>query len=208
MRVLGAVMMCTAMLGGCGGDKANDPVNGPISVAKAALPVAVQTMVDAPFAADGEIHVQARGAFVVKADTAICAVRAEIDPSLKKGAPGFYDPGLDGHEGGSLNEPLRNGTICADNGQNLVSHWKLLKNRNGTPYKLVLAVWQGDVAKGGAVWVGAVERLEGVLPEHTGRIDIPQEAGPDYWTSIALNKDAKEFSNLAIRAIAPNKGGN
>jgi hypothetical protein len=194
MRVLGVVMVGAAMLGGCGGDKANDPV----SVAKAALPVAVQTMVDAPFAEDGEIHVQARGAFVVKAEAAICAVRAEIDPSLKKGAPGFYDPGLDGHEGGSLNEPLRNGTICADNGQNLVSHWKLLKNRNGTPYKLVLAVWQGDVAKGGAVWVGAVERLDGKNPTvkvgHVGMPPYDEEGLAGHALGLSVSRDIQALS--------------
>jgi hypothetical protein len=194
MRVLGAVLMGAAMLGGCGGDKAADPA----SAAKVEIPGAVQAIVNAPFAADGEIHVQSRGTFALKAGAAICAVGAEIDPSLKKGAPGFYDPGLDGHEGGGLNEPLRNGTICADNGQNLVSHWKLLKNRNGTPYKLVLAVWQGDVAKGGAVWVGGVERLEGKNPAvkvgHVGTPPYDEEGLAGHALRLSMSRDIQALS--------------
>jgi hypothetical protein len=73
MKMLAIVIMGAAMLSGCGGDKAADGA----SVTKVALPVAVQTMVDAPFAADGQIHVQSKGLFVVKADTAVCRIKAE-----------------------------------------------------------------------------------------------------------------------------------
>jgi hypothetical protein len=192
--MLGAVMMSAAMLSGCGGDKANDPV----SVAKAALPVAVQTMVDAPFAADGEIHLQARGVFVVKADTMFCR-----DPNgfgvdtdqLKQLFRRLEQP--ESLQGGSFfrgNCQMSRDAKYATPNPIFVSGSQT-PNRNGTPYKLVLAVWQGDVAKGGAVWVGAVERLEGgprpkiFDPYGTGA--LPYEIGAD----------AKALSEVFIKQL-------
>ena len=36
-----------------------------------------------------------------------------------------------------------------------------LLNRKGDPYKLKLAIWQGEPTNGGGAWVGGIERMDG-----------------------------------------------
>jgi hypothetical protein len=107
----------------------------------------------------------------------MCQVKPEISPELNENAPGFYGPGIQNGESGSLNQPLSNGKLCNANGKNLIAHWRLLSNVKYGGYKLTLAVWQGDAA-----WVGGVERKEGQWhPEP--RIALPIEPRPDYQPS-------------------------
>jgi hypothetical protein len=149
MRMLGAIVVMVALSGCDQGSKT------------AAMPAVVQQMVAAEFPADGEIHVQNRGVFVVKPDTMFCRDRN-----------GF---GLDTDQLRQLFERLGqpktvgsyfrgNGKIgvdeeCSRNNPIFVSGTQI-NNRNGAQYKLVLAAWQGGAggAAPTAVWVGGVER--------------------------------------------------
>jgi hypothetical protein len=126
------------------------------------VPAEVERLVEARFPADGQVHVQARGKFVVTEQTVFCRAPRNIAVSLKDAAPTFYNPGIDDVENAELGEVVH-GKPCANDGINLINHWALVPNRDGEPYKLVLAVWQGDPANGGALWVGGVERI-GKLP--------------------------------------------
>jgi hypothetical protein len=166
--VLVTAVMASALVSGC--DKNTSSIAGKSG---GQVPASVQAMIDAPFAADGQVHVQSRGTFVVKSETGVCLAPRKIDAVSKDRAPHFLGPGL-GEAGsaiakgpdGALNEKQSNGVICKDNGINIINTWHLVSNRQNKPYKLVLAVWQGGGTGGAprAVWVGGVERLEGDYP--------------------------------------------
>ncbi len=153
-----AIIAGCLLLGGCG-------------LSGSAVPHAVQAAIDAPFPDDGQIHARSRGRFVVEPDTMFCR-----DPSK---------PGMDTSQLKQLFDKLaqpqnfRNGSYFRGNGKigldeecasgEPVFHMSSQSpNRTGNPYKLVLAVWQGDPAKGGAYWVGGLERHDGVRPDQRG----------------------------------------
>lgn len=162
--VSAALMISCALAGvlcGCEGDGGKAGGN-----ASELIPASVQSIIDGAFSADGEIHVRSKGRLEIKPETEICRIRAAVDRSMKQEAPAFYGPGIEGVDNGYLNENL-NGKTCINDGNNIVSHWLLVKNRTNTPYKLILAAWQSDPAQGGAIWVGAVERLQGWRPDTT-----------------------------------------
>jgi hypothetical protein len=119
-----------------------------------AIPNAVQTLIDAPISADGEVHIQSHGLFEVGANSFDCVMPARGSPALLKLAPGFYGVGPGKHV--RLDGPGVDGRICRDDGKNQVSSLILRPNRSGKPYRLTLAIWQGD-----ASWVASIERSNG-----------------------------------------------
>jgi hypothetical protein len=169
MRMCGAMTGALALLvlaacdkpGGnnAGQESADQTAATPATPVPAAAPVITIPPPDIP--ADGKIHVlEQKGKFRIKPGTVLCRIKPEIDPSLKDVAPGFYGPGKDGYVNGDLNEPLQDGTICADNAINVLTHWQLIKNTTGTPYALVLSARQGPVSAPSAVVRLAVARTE------------------------------------------------
>lgn len=171
------------------------------------VPAYVQDMIAADFPADGQIHMRKTGKFQVAPTTLFCEMDASVDHEIKElGVAGI---GIDGVKlaeairalgqsdyihGSSRQRILRSGR-CSDDGANIIYLGHALLNRTGDPYKLVLAVWQSDPSLGGAVWVGAMERLEGgprpEISNPLGTDPLPFEIRADV-TSLSSNfiKDA------------------
>ena len=160
---LGVIIMAAA-LGACGsGSGAGSGSAKP----EVAVPAFVQRMVDADFPADGQIHVQSRGKFVIDLKTGFCTFPNSFGVSTEAWNEIFLAlkiPSSTPEGVGRANGPVAgcNHTALPNT---VKSRGLQLTNRNGQPYKLVLTVWQGDPAKGGAVWVGEVERT----PQHLHR---------------------------------------
>ena len=70
-----------------------------------------------------------------------------------------------------------------------------LANREGQPYKLVLAVWQDDPATGGAVWVGKIERSN-----DSPRPEIGNPFGTDP-IPFEMEAHMKELSDAFVRDL-------
>lgn len=117
------------------------------------------------FPADGEIHlVHSVGAFQVEPDTQFCTFRPGYGIDGTTLSDALNDRGQSTYWNGSPR------TNCSTDNLKFFGRPAELKrnavfmrvthseNAIGQPYKLVLAVWQGDPAKGGAAWVGGVER--------------------------------------------------
>jgi hypothetical protein len=178
MNKLGIMMLGIMLLGSCDVYKAAKAANEERAKAAAKLvrvpiPAAVQKMINVPFAADGNIHSQARGVFVVKPDTMFCRLPKTFPLNSDDLEQLFRKLGQDQSIGSYFRG---NGKVDRDpqcTRSSIFLSGTSSKNRDGTPYKIVLAVWQGDVAKGGAVWVGVVERLSGF------RTDVAVEAGDE-----------------------------
>jgi hypothetical protein len=152
-------LAATVLIMGCGGSGA-----APASVD---VPDSIKTLMANEFPADGQVHVQSQGAFVVNNETMFCRypnglmVQPEAANELfkKLGQPTTLKGGY----------PRANGKVSVDRECDLPNQMFVkggqTTNRQGKPYKLVLAVWQGDVEEGkGAYWVGGVERVDGNYP--------------------------------------------
>jgi hypothetical protein len=127
-----------------------------------AVPDEVRQMMNADFPADGQIHVQSRGKFDIKPDTLFCYY--DSGPSISAGdvlralKQSYY-------AGTVKREMLANNPMCSPPKDSVFSAGEKTENHQGKPYKLMLAVWQGDPARGGAAWVGGIERTDGVRPD-------------------------------------------
>ncbi len=177
-----------------------------------ALPPTVRVAINAPFPDDGQLHVQSRGRFVIRPETMSCRAPRQIEKSLAAGAPRFLGPGLgeasqkSAGVSGILGE-IVDGKSCTDDGVNIIDHWQLLFNRAGKPYKLVLAVWQGDPAKGGAYWIGGVERSVDRLRPELNKPDLMGFEGGRISHEIDLNRRlngsiARDMSELSVAFVA------
>lgn len=129
-------------------------------VSSVQVPDFVQHMMDADFPADGQVHAQARGRFRIDPTTAFCTFRPGygletelLNATLRR--MGQNTP----HEGVYREYQANVSRECVP-GRSVFIRAVPTSNRQGGPYKLVLAVWQGDAA-----WTGAIERLNGVRPE-------------------------------------------
>jgi hypothetical protein len=162
MCIRGGLLIAAMAVALCGCDRNGRGTHD--RVAGAHVPPSVQALIDAEFPVDGQFRVRSQGRLKVKPKTSVCRIRATIDPGLKRAAPAFYGPGIEGVDNGYLNEDL-NGQACINDGDNIISYWLLVKNRTNRPYKLIFSAWQGDPAQGGALWVGGVERSEGWRPD-------------------------------------------
>jgi hypothetical protein len=174
MKISPLILPAALMLVACG------PVGGS---AKEQAVVEIETVPDSEIPTDGTVHVVKRGRFVIGPETSVCRVKAKVEPSLKQMAPAFYGPGIDGVKNGYLNEDL-DGKLCRNDGKNILSHWQLIFNRAGKPYRLTLVVRQGD-----ALWQGVVERADGKLhPE----VFIPGNDMPEIGT-IDVEAERKRY---------------
>jgi hypothetical protein len=196
-------LIAMVLLAGCSND-------APSASSVPAVPPLIETMMAKDFPADGQIYVESRGAFVVNNDTMFCRhlnglmVQPEAANKLfkKLGQPATLKGGY----------PRVNGKVGVDRECDLPDQMfvkgEQTTNRQGKPYKLVLAVWQGDPSKGGAYWVGGVERLEG---EHLPNPDIlhpiepPANYKPDKRQLISGSISA-DISDLSEKFVTDVKG--
>lgn len=130
--------------------------------AESHAPPAIEQLMEADFPTDGQIHVQRRGAFRITPKTVVCYFPDgfSVDSQAL-----FRALGQTSVSPGGSDRQIVMSDYCAGQPAHVAIKGVQLRNRNGRPYKLVLAVWQGDPTTGGAVWVGGVERLEGRYPE-------------------------------------------
>lgn len=177
------------------------------------VPAEVKRMIATEFPADGQVYDQSNGRFSVKPETMFCEMDATVAPEIK--ALGFPGMGIDGiilseairslgQVSGNRQQTIRGGH-CPNNEANIV-YWGYAKlNRDGQLYKLMLAVWQGDPAKGGATWVGGVERLDGLRPDVvTGSFEpmITQDELLKRRYAQSISSDIKDLSSKFSILIA------
>jgi hypothetical protein len=138
----------------------------------AQVPAEVAQLITVDFPADGQVHVQSQGRFSIKPTTLFCEMDASVSPEIR--SLGISGVGIDGvkltealsalgqdyYLDGSPRQRTVQSGQCSGAGEAAFYRGYAQNNRTGQPYKLILAVWQGDPASGGAVWVGGVERLE------------------------------------------------
>jgi hypothetical protein len=162
-------------------------------------PTAVQKMLDAEFPADGRIHVQSRGRFELKPETFFCVHRpgSGLDGGLVRQAlasvgQSDYWNGAP-RANGRFGEKASSRCDAKRTGNPIFVHGIDAPNRTGKPYRLTLAIWQGDAA-----WVGVVERTDGPRPDALAQ-NVPVNDGPGMFsaTQDELRKKARmEHSKL------------
>lgn len=131
------------------------------------VPAAIETLMQAEFPADGAIHVRAKGQFLTRPGMAICTYQK--NGGVYKMLLGEELLRISNGRDSANGKMLENAEECHKVPNPIFRISSQTANRNGEPYRLVLAVWQGDVAHGGAYWVGGVERLGGVRAEMKGQ---------------------------------------
>lgn len=154
------------------------------------LPEDLQRAMDAPIPADGQIHVRRRGRFQISANTLFCAER------------NTFAVGVD-------TRPLSTREKCVVTTdhedvppQTVFMTGRQLPNREGRPYKLMLATWQGGAADG-AYWIGSVERGPDRLHERgralIGDIENPRAEPPiEARIRESIAGDSEDLSNAFI----------
>lgn len=192
---LAAALLGPAACGAC---------NGFGETNMAEVPSVVQQFMATKFPGDGQIHVRSRGAFKVEPNTLFCEMDASIDPEIRK--LGISGIGIDGTklipainglgqsdylDGSPRTQPL-DGPYCSDNGSNIIYQGSAQLTGSGNAYKLILAVWQGDPTKGGAVWVGGVERPNGRRPDVSE--NPPYITGAKGVQSVSIPLDGQDLS--------------
>lgn len=147
-------------------------------------PSAIEQLMQANFPADGQVHLlKAQGRFVIEPKTEVCAITQGFMVNSQK-LFGAIGQTWVSEAGGDRQRPATD-PECKK--QQTVYIFSIKSdNRQGKPYKLVLAAWQGDPAKGGAVWVGGLERnldpsnadTWGEMPWRMGKARIEDAINP------------------------------
>lgn len=209
MRILGVIAMAS-MMAGCGGSGRGEqsPEQGAnetrttIAAEEPEIPEAVRTWMAADFPADGEVHVQSIGQFEIKPETPVCYL---------EGMSFISSPDLFGRlrqpwhsSGGDRQELYARATHCRnDPSAVLIKNLRVI-NFEDESYKLVGAIWQGDAAHGGAMWVGMVGRSGGRYPLFADAQWLPQSQ----IVAQSVGFDAERLSNQFTSSIGENIRGN
>lgn len=172
----------------------------PISDPQSEIPDLVNTMVARQLAPDDERRILQSGNFQITARTLFCEHDALIDGGLRgMGVSGVGLPRLeyalknmkqsDYLDGSPRVRSWRSGLQCRNQRSNVQYKGFLSKNRDGKPYRLTIAIWQGRSA-----WVGTIERRGKLSGEPLPPIDMP--------ISTAHNATAEEqLDSLTENAI-------
>lgn len=204
MKWRGVMCAMALSLAACSGDGHSEPQSADVEV-----PDAVRDMMATDFPADGKIHAQNRGTFNVQPTTYFCT----FDPGFgvnglqaaleEIGQSGYLDGGP--RTNGIFGERVSRQCAPGASGNPIFIRGFDLPNREGEPYKLVLAVWQGNPTRGGAVWVGGIERGSGRYHPNAFAVadDMGSDSGERIWHSSArLDVEAlsREFrSNVQLQ---------
>ena len=203
-----ALLLLATGLAGCGGlgDAANKFPVPPI-------PDAVKSAMAAPFPDDGRVHVTAtKGKFVIKPETPFCGfptggglTNEALETLFQRlGQPREFNSQRAGKQwrGNPEFGDKYGGWMECYTGNPIANYSETSPNRSGKPYRLMLAVWQGDVGRGGAMWVAGVERKDERW--HSGamapRDDTPGSGADRGWHDrlVADSKDL-DGQDLSIR---------
>ena len=162
---------------------------------KPAVPDTVQKMMDAEIPADGKIHVQRLRQIIIKPVTDVCDMWLAAPESARYRYFGinsddlFRPLGQSSTGDGGDRQISAKAKVCADP-TSVVIYGLKTSNRDGAPYKLVLAVWQGDQERGGAAWVGGIERSDGVRPDSRELLPFRDGLPSPSW---AREKEDREY---------------
>ena len=170
-KLKGIVLAATVTLLGC---HANDNGTQGVTAAKSnyrvpPIPTQVSQAMATTFPDDGQVHVLvARGRFEIKQDTVFCSFpkvgrlnnQALDELFLKLGQPREFESQKAGNQWRGNPEfwDGHGGWVECQTGKPIASYGQIYPNRSGKPYKLVLAVWQGDSNKDGAIWIAGIEQ--------------------------------------------------
>lgn len=184
------------MLGSC-----NNLEDGRTDVS-AQMPPIIHKIMAETIPADGGIHlIYEKGSFEINPTTRFCTFRPgygldgrQLRDALQKLGQSEYLDGTSrascqirgGASGPGLDE-LEKGTVFI--------RMEKTPNRRGAPYKLVLAVWQGQPTAGGTVWIAGVERLNGLRDEYVA-IVAEDPAKLEIYSKASTDRDAAELSEL------------
>jgi len=181
----------------------------PVSVAMAAflvhgctdrerdqIPDFVQQMMDADFPADGRIYAWARGNIPVEPASKFCTFRPgwslnreALDAWLGQMGQSHSNERIQGHAGIDRD--------CIP-GQSIFIRAVPADNREGRPYKMVLAVWRGEAA-----CVAAIERLDGRRPGVREPQGSPfTRVSPQEWQDASLPGDMVDLSRVCIARLS------
>jgi len=182
--------------------------------ASAQVPPIIHKMMAETIPADGRIHlIYEKGSFEINPTTRFCTFRPgygldgrQLRDTLQELGQSEYLDGtsrtscqIRGGAGGPGLDELKMGTV--------VVRMEKAPNRRGKPYKLVLAVWQGRPAAGDAVWIAAIERLNGLRDEYLAiAAEDPEKF--EIYSKASADRDATELSELFHRGAAFDKSIN
>jgi hypothetical protein len=190
-------LIAMVFLAGCSND-------APSASSVPAVPPLIETMMAKGFPADGQVYLQSKGRFVIKPETVVCywpngfgISDAILYESLNQS---WSKP-----NGNSRTQPLKDGR-CEIKSDTVFSYGKHSKNHQNKPYRLVLAVWQGDPAKGGAAWVGGIERVDEKYPVE-GRMRHPSDSPEVYWSDLLARSQNFDVAQLSTEFVKSVKSG-
>jgi len=206
-RAFGSMLISAATLALAGCDK--PAATQPPAPALVAVPDSVQAMMAERFPADGEIHAKSLGRITIKPDTPVCEIWLALPEERRANHFGVNSSDLflplgqsDNNDSGSDRQQGANIEQCPDPDSVIILGLKSASSI-GQPYKLVLAVWQGDPAKGGAAWVSGVVRIPGNL--HSAAAKIRSFEGERISVFEKLDRsvegDVRDLSNALVAQL-------
>lgn len=166
------------------------------------VPDFVQEMMDADFPADGQVHSQARGRFRIEPATAFCTFRTGHYVPTELLNERLRQIGQNPMHGGSLRTTYQaNVSKECFSGRSVFMRAVSTPNQQGRPYRVVLAVWQGDSA-----CVGAIERSDGRRPGVRVTVpDIDLVGAADKQTQErSIGADLTDLSRVCLARFSGN----
>lgn len=168
----------------------------------ALVPASIEQSMAWEFPADGKIHVHYKGVITIKPETEVCDIQSAVPESSRSKYFGINSDTLfeplgqsSNSKGGGDRQVAANDSWCKKPGSVFI-YGRKSDYSTGSPYKLVLAVWQGDPDHGGAYWIGGLERLDGHRPEIT---DFPPyRVGPEALAKVSTIVDIRELSEAFV----------
>lgn len=155
-------------------------------------PALAQEMLGKDFPADGAIHIQRRGVFDIKSGTNFCTYRPgyQLDERDVLDALASRNTSQANQQFGERVSPE-----CGEKrtGNPIFVRSGPVRNRAG-PYKLTVAIWQGE-----AVWVAVIERRDGLRPDAVAE-HVPVNDGPGFFlpTQAQLKKEARQENSQQL----------
>ncbi|MHA6318302.1 hypothetical protein ACXYN8_11660 [Altererythrobacter sp. CAU 1778] len=200
MSVWSVLFIATLLLNGC--DEAESIKAGP----SAKTPATIERAMNTEFPADGRIHLlYSEGYFDIGPTTQFCTVRPGYGLDGRQLREALEDLGQSSYLNGtsrlSCQIDHRAGEVENDElgyGKVMISMRKMQSDHKPS-YRLVLAAWQDDSNGVAAVWVGGIERRNGLRDEH---IEIAAEDSKNFesYSRASVGRDSSEITEMFIRS--------
>jgi hypothetical protein len=177
------------------------------------IPEGIGRLIESGAPQRGVVYLSRSDRLILHPKSLICELRPMIDRTVGDfGISGLgidgnllakrmQELGLKGYVDGSPRQRPRESEGCSDNKLNIYYIGLARENRDGQPYRLSLAVWQGD-----RVWVGSVERVPNQLHSSTKTLlgdiehpDRPPSLGAKIQASV--RSDAQDLSAKMVQSL-------